>query len=159
MSSENANEDLNNDIDYDEYYDNFLREDYSAIENMNDVAAGVPCQLLGNLIKQAIDSIKTTEKLYPTLGTCGRDFCIDIDAGDPGKQQEHKKCIFIEIASQLRKVPFARSDLTGSDVTIVVPDAAHMLALVKLIETILKEKIEVSDPLDAYGNELHGLQQ
>ncbi len=154
MSSEQANEDLNHDSDYQEYYDNFLREDYSAVENIEDVAADVPCKLLGNLIKQVIDSIGSTEKLYPTLGTCGRDFCIEIYAGDPSKQQEHKKSIVIEIACQLRKVPFARGNLTGVDVTIVVPDAAHMLALVRFTEKILKEKIEVRDPLDDYGNEL-----
>ncbi len=159
MSSEQANEDLNHDSDYQEYYDNFLREDYSGVENIEDVAAGVSCKLLSNLIKQVIDSIKTTEKLYPTLGTSGMDFCIEIYAGDPSKQQEHKKSILIEIACQLNKVPFVCGDLTGSDVTIVVPDAAHMLALVKLTETILSERIEVRNPLDAYGNELHDLRQ
>ncbi len=92
MSSEQANEDLNHDSDYQEYYDNFLREDYSAVENIEDVAAGVPCKLLGNLIKQVIDSIGSTEKLYPTLGTCGSNFCIEIYAGDPSKQQQRAHC-------------------------------------------------------------------
>lgn len=111
---------------------------------------------LGNHIARVIAAIDTREGgLYPVLGAEGRDFFIEIAVGSL-ESRRILKTIHIKTQNGLEHPVLPNMLSADDEVSIIIPNASLLIALVGLLQLALKANALILHPLDDRGDFLPG---
>ena len=88
---------------------------------------------------------------FPVLGAEGDNFYIQICEGTDFIGRKVHKIIHVDIDAS----NFRHGSPDGIEITVALPDAAHLIALVSLLQQALNaSQIKIHHPLDDYGDHL-----
>ncbi len=90
-------------------------------------------------------------KLFPVLGAEGDNFYIQICEGMNFIGRKVHRIIHVDTDAN----NFRHGAPEGIEITVTVPDAAHVIALVSLLQQAMNAcQIRIHHPLDDYGDHL-----